>query len=401
MISIAILGYGTVGKGVFEVFDKNKDLIKFKVGDEIKVKKILDLQDFVGDKAEKLITHNFDDILNDDEIKIVAEVMGGATFSYDCTQKLLSSGKSVVTSNKELVEKYGAELMKLAADNNVNYFYEASVGGGIPIIRNLTDCLLADDILEISGIINGTTNYMLSNMYDNNVTYDEILKDAQAKGFAEANPDADVLGYDACRKIAILTSIISNHNVNYEDIKCEGITKIDPLDIKFAKELGMKIKLIAHSNKVKDTYSAIVAPFMVNNSNPLFMVDGEFNAIFVNGNMLGESMFYGKGAGKLPTASAVSADIITCANNLGKHVSFGYSDKPINLMPSEDIKRQFFVRINTTDEQVIDLISSKLNIVKKLTIDNVTGIITDSIIEKDFISEVSNIKEVVNYIRIL
>ena len=250
MIKIAVLGYGTVGSGVAEVIWTNQELINKRVGEELEIKYILDLREFPGTPAEHLIVHDFDQIVNDEEVKIVVEVMGGIEPAYTFVKKSLLAGKSVVTSNKALVAKHGAELLAIAKEANINFLYEASVGGGIPIIRPLTTSLTGDVIEEITGILNGTTNYMMSKMYHENADYDAVLKEAQAMGYAERDPSADVEGHDACRKIAILSSIISGKLVDFEDIYTEGITNISQTDIQYAKALEMKIKLLEERTEV-------------------------------------------------------------------------------------------------------------------------------------------------------
>ena len=311
MINIAVLGYGTVGSGVVEVINKNHASINKRAGQEVNIKYVLDLRDFPGDPVEKVLVHDYNVIVNDPEVKIIVEVMGGIKPAYDFTKQALEAGKSVCTSNKELVAAHGAELLAIAKANNVNFLFEASVGGGIPIIRPLNQSLTADEITEITGILNGTTNYILSKMTDEGKSFEEVLKRAQEKGYAERNPEADVEGYDACRKIAILTSLALGKQVDYQDIYTEGITKITKTDIEYAKALHASIKLLGTSKWEDDgkIYS-MVAPFMIDSDHPLGHVNGVFNGIFVNGNMLGDTMFYGKGAGKLPTASAVVADVV-------------------------------------------------------------------------------------------
>ena len=351
MKNVAVMGYGTVGSGVVEVLMTNKDAIAKKVGEELNVKYVLDLRDFPGDPVQEIITHNFDDILNDEEVTVVAEVMGGIEPAYTFTKKCLLAGKSVCTSNKALVEKHGAELLAIAKEKNVNYLFEASVGGGIPIIRPLHACLTADVIEEISGILNGTTNYMLTKMSAEGADYDEVLKDAQAKGYAERNPEADVEGHDAGRKIAILTSLVSGKKVDFEDLYCEGITKVTPADISYAKKLGLAIKLIATSKKQGDKYSIMVSPKMLGASHPLYSVNDVFNAIFVKGNMLGDSMFYGSGAGKLPTASAVAGDIVEAAKVTANTGHF-WTEEKLELADISTVENKFFVRTTASAEEV-------------------------------------------------
>ena len=345
MMKVAIMGYGTVGSGVYEVIRTNQASIDKKVGEELRIKYVLDLREFPGDSVMEVLTHNFDDIVNDEEVKVVAEVMGGLRPAYDFTKRCLEAGKSVCTSNKELVAKHGAELIQIAKDHNVNYLFEASVGGGIPIIRPINSSLTADVLLEISGILNGTTNYMLTKMANEGMDYADVLKEAQAKGYAELHPEADVEGWDPCRKIAILTSLASGRQVDFEDIYTEGITKITTEDFAYAKTLDRAIKLVASSKKVGDTYCAMVSPVMIHRDHPLFMVNDVFNAVFVKGNMLGDSMFYGAGAGKLPTASAVAGDIVEAARNLGKTLPVFWDQEKLKLAPMSGASRRFFVRM--------------------------------------------------------
>ena len=351
MKHVAVMGYGTVGSGVYEVLTKNKNIVSKNVGEELNVKYVLDLREFPGDPVENVLTHNFDDILNDEEVSVVAEVMGGIEPAYTFTKKCLLAGKSVCTSNKALVEKHGAELLAIAKEKNVNYLFEASVGGGIPIIRPLHTCLTADVIEEISGILNGTTNYMLTKMSAEGADYDEVLKDAQAKGYAERNPEADVEGHDPARKIAILTSLITGKKVDFEDLYCEGITKVTTEDIAYAKKMGLAIKLLATSKKIGDQYSIMVSPKMIGAAHPLFAVNDVFNAIFVKGNMLGDSMFYGSGAGKLPTASAVAGDIVEAAMVTANTGHLWTEEK---LVPADisNVENKFFVRTTASAEEV-------------------------------------------------
>lgn len=345
MIKIAVLGYGTVGSGVAEVIWTNQEIINKRVGEELQIKYILDLREFPGTPAEHLIVHDFEQIVNDEEVKIVVEVMGGIEPAYTFVKKSLLAGKSVVTSNKALVAKHGAELLAIAKEGNINFLYEASVGGGIPIIRPLTSSLTGDVIEEITGILNGTTNYMMSKMYHENADYDAVLKEAQAMGYAERDPSADVEGHDACRKIAILSSIISGKLVDFEDIYTEGITNISQTDIQYAKALEMKIKLLASCTRDGDKLCAIVAPHLVSPEHPLYNIEDVFNAIFVKGNMLGDSMFYGSGAGKLPTASAVVGDIVDAAKNLNRSVMATWDAEKLELEDKADTIKKYFVRI--------------------------------------------------------
>ena len=320
MIQIAVLGYGTVGSGVVEVINTNHDSINKRAENEINIKYVLDLRDFPGDPVEKVLVHDYEVIANDPEVDIVVEVMGGVEPAYTFTKRALEAGKSVCTSNKELVARHGTELLAIAKEHGANYLFEASCGGGIPIIRPLNSSLTADEIDEVTGILNGTTNYILSKMASDGSDFADVLKEAQRLGYAERNPEADVEGYDACRKIAILSSLAYGKEVNYEEVYTEGITKITAEDIKYATSMGTAIKLLATSRKVGNQYYAMVSPVMIDAKNPLYSVNGVFNAIFIHGNVLGDAMFYGSGAGKLPTASAVVADVVEMAKNLDKNI---------------------------------------------------------------------------------
>lgn len=345
MISVAVLGYGTVGSGVVEVIEKNNAQVSGRVGEETHVKYILDLRDFPKDPYRDRVIHDVSVILNDPEVSVVCEVMGGIGAAYQFTKQALEAGKSVCTSNKELVAKHGAELFEVAAAHNCSYMFEASVGGGIPIIRPFNTALTAEKILQVSGIVNGTTNYILTKMEREGADYGEVLKQAQELGYAERNPEADVEGYDACRKLAILTSLMSGKNVDSEGIYTEGITKITADDFLYAKAAGMTIKLLA-TGRVREDGSllAMVAPFMIGREHPLAMVNDVYNAVFVTGNMLGDAMFYGRGAGKLPTASAVVSDVIDCAIHRGKTVACGWDKAPAKLAEVSEVRCAFFVR---------------------------------------------------------
>lgn len=347
MIKIAVLGYGTVGSGVVEVIEKNKDMVNKKSGEELEIKYILDLRDFPGDIYEDKVVHDFDQILADDEIKIICETMGGVGAAYEFTKKALTAGKSVCTSNKELVAAHGPELLAMAKEHCCNYLFEASVGGGIPIIRPLNYSLTAERIEAVTGILNGTTNYILSKMEYEGADYGDVLREAQEKGYAERNPEADVEGHDACRKIAILSSLMTGKNVDYRKIYMEGITKVEPRDFDYAKQLGMSIKLLALSKEVGDKTLAMVSPFLIDGNHPLHMVNGVFNAVFVRGNMLGDSMYYGRGAGKLPTASAVVSDVIDCARHIGKVIMCFWDAEDADLISIDQVERKFFFRVKT------------------------------------------------------
>ncbi len=346
MVYAAILGYGTVGSGVAAVLEENREMIAGKAGEKISVKYILDLREFPGDVNENKVVHDFDIILNDPEISVICETMGGIEPAYTFSKKALLLGKSVCTSNKELVANHGPELLRLAKENHCNYLFEASVGGGIPIIRPLNYSLTAEKIDGITGILNGTTNYILTKMEREGADFESVLKEAQEKGYAEKNPEADVEGYDACRKIAILSSLMLEKTVDYRDIYTEGITKITSQDFAYAKAMGKTIKLLAMSKLTKKGCFAIVAPFMIPAEHPLHGVNDVYNAVFVHGNMLGDSMYYGRGAGKLPTASAVVSDVVDCARHQGKTIMCLWDEKKVALLPIGDVERAFFVRVS-------------------------------------------------------
>ncbi|SCH56975.1 Homoserine dehydrogenase [uncultured Clostridium sp.] len=403
MIQIAVMGYGTVGSGVVEVLNTNQASIDKRVGEEVRVKYVLDLRDFPGDPVESVLVHDFETIVNDPEVKVVVEVMGGVEPAYTFTKRCLLAGKSVCTSNKALVAAHGAELLQIAKDKNLNYLFEASVGGGIPIIRPLQTCLTADEIVEISGILNGTTNYILTNMTYGGANFDDALKDAQEKGYAERNPEADVEGHDACRKIAILTSLVSGQRVDFEDIYTEGITKVTAEDIKYADKLGRVIKLLAMSKKEADgKYYAMVAPFLIDAANPLYNVNGVFNAIFVEGNMLGDSMFYGSGAGKLPTASAVAADVVDACKNLNENLGFYWSDEKLVLGDTKDDKRRFLVRVKgdaQADAAAMKALFGPVDLVDA-GVEGEFGFVTVSLSEAEYAERAAKTDAILNRIRV-
>ena len=373
MVKIAVLGYGTVGSGVVEVLRTNQKVIDERLGEELRIKYVLDLRDFPDDPVQEFITHDFEEIVSDEEVKIVVEVMGGIEPAYTFVKRSLEAGKSVATSNKALVAKHGADLLKIAKDKNVNFLFEASVGGGIPILRPLHSSLTGDVIEEITGILNGTTNYMMTKMFYEGADYDEVLKEAQDNGFAERNPEADVEGYDACRKIAILSSIISGKQVDFEDIYCEGITKITVEDMKYAKAMGMTIKLLATCKRDGEKLNAMVAPCLLRAEHPLFAINGVFNSIFVHGNMLGDAMFYGSGAGKLPTASAVVGDIVEEARNLARNLGVMWSNEKLALEDRRDVERRFFVRMKGSREELQDRVASVFGMVQFVQAEGVSG----------------------------
>ncbi|MEG0962663.1 MAG: homoserine dehydrogenase [Lachnospiraceae bacterium] len=399
MIKIAILGYGTIGSGVVEVLQTNKESIAKRAGDEIEVKYILDLREFPDDVMADRIVHDYETIVNDEEIQVVVEAMGGVEPAYTFVKKALLSGKNVTTSNKALVAKYGAELLAIAREQSINFMFEASVGGGIPIIRPLNSSLTADEIQEITGILNGTTNYMLSKMTFEGLEFEDVLKDAQARGYAEKDPTADIEGYDSCRKIAILTSLVCGQQVDFEEIYTEGITKITAVDIKYAKAMGRVIKLLATSKKSEDSYYAMVAPFMLSQQHPLFAVHDVFNAIFVHGNVLGDAMFYGSGAGKLPTASAVVADIVDIAKHLHKNILISWSSKKLNLTDCKTAQSRFFVRTKESKETVQKLFD-KVEFIEVPEITGEIGFLTDVMSEEAYEKKAEQLQDILQMIRV-
>ncbi|MDE5777451.1 MAG: homoserine dehydrogenase [Lachnospiraceae bacterium] len=405
MVNIAVLGYGTVGSGVVEVINTNHDSINKKAGDDIKIKYVLDLRDFEGDPVQEILVHDFNIILEDKDVDIVVEVMGGVEPAYTFTKQSLLAGKSVCTSNKELVAKHGAELLAIAKKENVNFLFEASVGGGIPIIRPLNSSLTADEITEITGILNGTTNYILTEMSEKGAAFEDVLKDAQDKGYAERNPEADVEGYDACRKIAILTSLVAGSQVDYEDIHTEGITKITDVDFKYAKELNASIKLLGMSKKVDNTFYSMVAPFMIGKDHPLIGVNGVFNGIFVHGNVLDDVMFYGRGAGKLPTASAVVSDVVDAVKHKGTNIMTIWEERKTNLGLFEEFENRFFVRMKDKgldDNQMLDIKNEFGDVlyVKASDVKEELAFITGPMNESVFAEHIANFDDVYSVIRI-
>ncbi|HHV32281.1 MAG TPA: homoserine dehydrogenase [Clostridiales bacterium] len=316
MVEIAVMGYGVVGSGVVEVLTNHTESIAKRAKEEIRIKYILDLKDFPGSPFADRFTKSFDTILQDPDVKIVVEVMGGLNPSFDYVKRCLESGKSVVTSNKELVAAKGAELLKIAQKNNLNFLFEASVGGGIPIIRPISQCLAANDVIEIAGILNGTTNFILTKMIRDKMDFADALALAQKLGYAERNPAADVEGYDACRKICILASLAYGRHVYPEQVHTEGITDITLADVEYASAWGGVVKLIGQVKMMESgRLQMVVCPMFLSRESQLATVDDVFNGIMVRGDSTGDVVFYGKGAGKLPTASAVVADVIDCVKH--------------------------------------------------------------------------------------
>lgn len=359
---IAVMGFGVVGSGTVELFYQNKDIIEKRCGRELDIKYILDLRDFPDSPFQDKFTKNFDDILNDPEIKVVAEVMGGKTFAYDYTKRLLQKGVSVVTSNKELVATHGAELLKIAKANNCNYLFEASVGGGIPIIRPLHQCLAANRFSRIAGILNGTTNYILTKMIYDQRSFDQALSQAQQLGYAEKDPSADVDGHDATRKLCILGSLAFGKHIYSEYVHCSGIREISLDDVEYAESAGYAIKLIGLIENTDSGIVATVCPRLVSVNNPLSSVNDVYNAIMVTGDAVGDCLFYGRGAGKFPTASAVVGDIIDAAKHEGKDiVSLNWEESESNdfIRPYKTAEVSIYARIRT-ENQDADALKSEI-----------------------------------------
>ncbi|MBP9996641.1 MAG: homoserine dehydrogenase [Lachnospiraceae bacterium] len=398
MIKVAVLGYGTVGSGVVQVIQDNAALISKRVGDDIEVKYILDLREFPGDKNEDKVVHDINVILDDPEVSIVCETMGGVNPAFQFSKDALAKGKSVCTSNKELVENHGPELIALAKQNNCNYLFEASVGGGIPIIRPMNSSLAPEEIVRIMGILNGTTNFILTKMAKEGAAYADVLKQAQELGYAERNPEADVEGHDAGRKIAILSSLMTGKTVKFADVHTEGITKIETIDFEYAAKMGKSIKLIAMAEQKDGKLTALVAPFMIGADHPLNGVNGVFNAIYVTGNMLGDVMFYGQGAGKLATASAVVSDVIECARNLDRTLPVVWDDEKLDVEDYTASERCFFVRAAIgSRSQVLNTFGS-INEIR--VTDEEFAFVTNKMSEQAFNKLIASVDKVISTIRV-
>ena len=362
---IAIIGFGVVGSGVYEIIRKNKELLVKKAGEEIDVKRVLDIRDFSSHEEAHLFTKDFNDILNDEEISIVVETMGGIRFAYDYTKASLEAGKSVVTSNKELVAAHGDEFFEIAKKNNVRYLYEASVGGGIPVIRPLANDVSANEVEEISGILNGTTNYILTKMFKENDSFDAALKTAQELGYAEKDPTADVDGIDACRKISILMSLVTGKKIDSSKVHTIGIRNITAEDVTYAAAIGCTIKLIGRGFVKDGKANASVEPMLVPLNCPISGVEDVFNGVMVKGNMVDELMFYGRGAGKLPTASAVMGDVVDIVRSPEYNSYFSWADGDESaFIPYEDVEARFFIRINESQKDKVKEIFGDREIIK-------------------------------------
>lgn len=402
-MKVAVMGYGTVGSGVVEVIETHEKTIKKRTaGEPLEVKYILDLRDFPGDSHEALFTKDFNDILNDDEVKVVAETMGGVNPAFDFTLKLLKAGKSVVTSNKELVAQKGLELLQAAEENGVNYLFEASVGGGIPIIRPMSQCLIANNIEGIAGILNGTTNFILTKMIEDGMTFEAALKLAQDNGYAEKDPTADIEGFDACRKVCILASLAFGKHVYPNQVEAEGITNITLEDVSYISSIGGVIKLLGQIKYINDDkIAAFVSPAVVFHGSQLASVNGVFNAILVRGDAVGDVCFYGQGAGKLATASAVVADMVDSAVHVERRINFGWGAGNEDYVVDEKatIEMPFYVRAKSSESKVKAL----LNDVKFLTRvgqpSDEVAFITDSMTQNELNEKLKDV-EVINIIKV-
>ena len=402
-MKVAVMGYGTVGSGVVEVIETHEKTIKKRTaGEPLEVKYILDLRDFPGDSHEALFTKDFNDILNDDEVKVVAETMGGVNPAFDFTLKLLKAGKSVVTSNKELVAQKGLELLQAAEENGVNYLFEASVGGGIPIIRPMSQCLIANNIEGIAGILNGTTNFILTKMIEDGMIFEAALKLAQDNGYAEKDPTADIEGFDACRKVCILASLAFGKHVYPNQVEAEGITNITLEDVSYISSIGGVIKLLGQIKYINDDkIAAFVSPAVVFHGSQLASVNGVFNAILVRGDAVGDVCFYGQGAGKLATASAVVADMVDSAVHVERRINFGWGAGNEDYVVDEKatIEMPFYVRAKSSESKVKAL----LNDVKFLTRvgqpSDEVAFITDSMTQNELNEKLKDV-EVINIIKV-
>lgn len=336
MVDVAIIGHGVVGSGVAEIILNHKDLLTEKAKNEINLKYILDIRDFENVPYADKFTKDFNDILNDDDVRVVIETAGGATFAYDYVKACLLKGKSVVTSNKELVAAKGAELLKIAMDNNINFLFEASVGGGIPVLRPIAQCLAANDLTEITGILNGTTNFILTKMIKDNMQFSDALSMAQRLGYAERDPSADIDGHDAARKICILASLAFGKHVYPDQIKTDGIRGMLLSDIALNSQMGYVTKLVGNAKVLENgKITAAVSPAVIKKSDIISSTEDVFNIIKVRGDAIGDVAFYGRGAGKLPTASAVVADVLDCVKHLHarKYLFWDEGDKDYVVNP--------------------------------------------------------------------
>lgn len=402
-MKVAIMGYGTVGSGVAEVIDTHEDVISKRSGGiELEIAKILDLRDFPGDAHEKELTKDFNEILNDPEIKVVAETMGGINPAYDFTMKLLKAGKSVVTSNKELVAQKGLELLETAKESGTNYLFEASVGGGIPIIRPMSQCLAANHIEGIAGILNGTTNFILTKMIEDDMSFEDALKLAQKNGYAEKDPTADIEGHDACRKVCILASLAFGKHVYPSQVETEGISNITLEDVSYIHSANGVIKLLGQIKYIdENNIAAFVSPAVVYNGSQLASVRDVFNAILVRGDAVGDVCFYGRGAGKLPTASAVVADMVDCAKHIDRRKVFGWGpgEEDYVVDYKTQLEMPFYVRAKLSETEVMSMFNDVKFLSRKGQPSDEVAFITDSMTQAK-LYEILGDSKVLNVIKV-
>ncbi len=397
-MKIAVLGYGVVGSGVVDLIYKNDASIAERAKEDISIKYILDVRDFPDDPHASLFIKDFETILHDDEVETVVEVIGGLNPAYSFVKRSLLAGKSVVTSNKELVATYGDELLEIAQNGNLNFMFEASVGGGIPIIRPINQCLAANEIEQICGILNGTTNYILTKMVKEHASFEDALKEAQQLGYAESNPAADVDGIDACRKIAILASLTFGYHVDPNMIQTEGIRNIDLKDVMLMKDNGYVVKLLGMTKKLDDgRLYIIVSPFCIKSGHPLSTVDDVFNGILVVGDAIGEAMFYGRGAGKLPTASAVVADVIDCVKHRkARKYLYWDHEKKNQLVDFKQQPSKLYVRFAADDVSALcSMVKSDFPVYKVLCDREELVVLLDDQTEYEFYEKVNNIAKTI------
>lgn len=405
-MKVAVMGYGTVGSGVVDVIDAHGAVLAKRTGGEpLEIAHILDLRDFPDDPHRELFTKNFSDILNDDEVKIVAETMGGVNPAFDFTKKLLKAGKAVVTSNKELVAQKGLELLEAAEEGQTNYLFEASVGGGIPIIRPMNQCLAGNNIVDIAGILNGTTNFILTKMIEESMSFDDALKLAQDNGYAEKDPTADIEGHDACRKVCILASLAFGKHVYPNQVATEGITNISLEDVDYVSSANGVIKLLGQIRYISDdSIAAFVSPAVVYNGSQLASVRDVFNAILVRGDAVGDLCFYGRGAGKLPTASAVVADMVDCAKHVVRRKLFGWGEGAEDYVIDHKatLEMPFYIRAKVGAQQVKDIFGEVEFLSRKDQPSDEVAFITGSMTENELMKKLDgintlNIIKVTNY----
>ena len=402
VVNAALLGLGTVGTGVYKVIKSQEQEMTAKLGCQVKITKILvrNLEKASGKVDDpSVLTTDWADIEGDPSIDIVIELIGGIEPARTYILAALKAGKNVVTANKDLIAVHGKEILETARAAQKDFLFEAAVAGGIPIISPLKNSLEANHVTEVMGIVNGTTNFILTKMSQEGMEFSDALALATELGYAEADPTADVEGYDACRKIAILTSLVCGQQVDFEDIHTEGITKITPTDIKYAQAMGRAIKLLATSKKGPKGYTAIVAPFLLPASHPLYAVNGVFNAIFVHGNVLGDAMFYGSGAGKLPTASAVVADVVEMATNLDKNIPIEWSSQKLELVDYKEWENRFFIR-TTADKAAVERVFGTVTYVQAEGVTGELGFVTEKISESDCEKKEAELGNVLQKIRV-